>query len=77
MICYIGVSWSIVAVIKPLQEVLPVNALILLFGGGILYTLGAVLYGLGTKIKFMHSIFHLFVVAGSILHFFCILLYIL
>lgn len=77
MICYIGLSWSIVAVIKPLLEALPTGALVLLFAGGISYTVGAVLYGLGTKKRFMHSIFHIFVVAGSILHFFCIALYLL
>lgn len=77
MICYLGVSWGVVVVIVPLLEILPKGALTFLFSGGIAYTLGTVLYGLGTKIKFMHSIFHIFVVAGSILHFLCIVLYIL
>jgi len=40
-------------------------------------TIGAVLYALGKKRRFMHSVFHIFVVAGSILHFFCILLYLM
>lgn len=77
MICHTGVSWCILAIIQPLMNVLPVNALLFLFGGGVAYTIGAVLYGLGKKIKFMHSIFHIFVVAGSILHFFLIVLYLL
>lgn len=77
MICYIGVGWGIIAAIKPLLEILPVPALVFLFGGGVLYTIGAVLYGLGTKLKYMHSIFHIFVVGGSVLHFFCIILYLL
>ena len=77
MICFIGVSWGVIVAIIPLLKILPAGALIFLFGGGISYTLGAVLYGLGTKHKFMHSIFHIFVVAGSILHFFCIVLYLL
>lgn len=77
MICYIGVGWGIVAAIKLLLEVFPIPALVLLFGGGVLYTIGAVLYGLGTKLKFMHSVFHIFVVAGSIMHFFFIVSYIL
>lgn len=77
MICYIGVSWCIVVIIQPLMNVLPASALFLLFGGGVAYTVGAVLYGLGKKIRFMHSIFHIFVVAGSILHFFLIVLYLL
>jgi hemolysin III len=77
MICYLGVGWGIIAAIKPLLDIFPLAALIFLFGGGISYTIGAILYGLGKKHKYMHSIFHLFVVAGSILHFLCIILYIL
>jgi hemolysin III len=49
----------------------------LLFGGGVAYTLGAVLYGLGKKVRYMHTAFHGFVVAGSICHalfiIFCVL----
>jgi hemolysin III len=77
MICYIGVGWGIIVAIKPLLVIFPTPALIFLFGGGIMYTIGAVLYGLGKKYRYMHSIFHLFVVAGSVLHFFCIILYML
>ena len=77
MICYITLGWWLIAAIKPLLEVVPMDALILLFAGGIAYTLGAILYGLGTKIHYMHAIFHLFVVAGSVLHFLCIILYLL
>ena len=53
------------------------GGLVFLITGGVAYTVGAVLYGLGKKRRYFHSIFHLFVLAGSILHFFCILLYIL
>ncbi len=74
MICYIGVSWGVIAVIIPLLEILPTGALIFLFGGGAFYTIGAILYGLGTKIRFMHSVFHIFAVVGSIMHFFYIVL---
>ena len=48
---------------------------LLMLTGGILYTVGAVLYGVGKKVKYMHSVFHLFVVAGSILQFLSIILY--
>jgi len=77
MICYVGLSWCVVLVIKPLMAVLPAGALVFLFSGGVAYTIGAVLYGLGKKRRFMHSVFHIFVVAGSILHFFSILLYLM
>ncbi|MGN0996368.1 MAG: hemolysin III family protein [Candidatus Ventricola sp.] len=45
--------------------------------GGVCYTVGAVLYGMGRKRKYMHSVFHLFVVAGSVLHLLAILLFVL
>lgn len=77
MACYLCSGWLIVAAIKPLLEVFPANALALLFGGGALYTVGTVLYGLGRKHKYMHAMFHVFVVAGSMLHFFCIVLYLM
>ena len=48
----------------------------LLLAGGIIYTIGAVLYGVGKRKKYMHSVFHLCIFAGSLLHFLCILLYV-
>lgn len=77
MVCYLCSGWLIVVAIQPLLEVMPITGVALLFGGGIAYTIGTILYGLGRKHRYMHSVFHLFVVAGSILHFFCILLYVL
>ena len=47
----------------------------LILMGGVCYTVGAVLYGLGRTQKYMHSVFHLFVIAGSVLHLLAILLY--
>lgn len=77
MICYIGMGWCIVLAPKALMTALPVPGLVLLFAGGIVYTIGAVLYGVGKKHRYMHSVFHLFVLAGSILQLFCILFYVL
>ena len=51
------------------------GGVILLVAGGVAYTVGSILYGLGKTKKWMHSIFHVFIVAGSILHFFAIILY--
>jgi hemolysin III len=50
---------------------------VLILAGGISYTIGAVLYGMGKKRRYMHSVFHLFVVLGSSLHTLAILLYVL
>jgi len=72
MICYIGMGWCILIAMEPTVQALPRPALAWLVAGGASYTLGAVLYGLGVKHRYMHSVFHLFVVAGSVMHFVCI-----
>ena len=77
MICYIGMGWCVIAGIKPVLEVVPAPGLWLLVLGGIVYTLGAVAYGLGKKKRYMHSVFHIFCLLGSVLQALCIILYIL
>lgn len=77
MICYLGMGWCIIFTAKLLPKLLGIPGLILLVSGGIAYTVGAILYGLGRKKRYMHSIFHLFILLGSILQFFCILLYVI
>ena len=75
MICYLAMGWVIIIFIKPTIEVMGTDGVIFLVAGGIAYTVGSILYGLGSSHKWMHSIFHLFILAGSILHFFAIILY--
>ncbi|MCI8589605.1 MAG: hemolysin III family protein [Clostridiales bacterium] len=70
-------GWGILLAVVPLARVLPPLGLSLLFTGGFCYTIGAVLYALGAKKKFFHSIFHVFVLIGAILHFFSIFLYVI
>ena len=77
MICYLSMGWCILARVNTLPRLLGMHGFTLLVFGGIAYTVGAVLYGLGTKHKYMHSVFHLFIFLGSLLHFFCILLYVM
>ena len=77
MICYIGMGWCIVFAAKTAIESIPLPGLIWLLAGGVAYTVGAVLYGLGKKIRYMHSVFHLFVIAGSVCQFVCIFFYII
>ena len=77
MICYIGMGWSVVIAAKTAIEAMTVPGSLWCLVGGILYTVGAVLYGLGKKRRYMHSIFHFFVVAGSIAQFICIFFYVL
>ncbi|SEP96681.1 hemolysin III [Lachnospiraceae bacterium RM5] len=77
MVCYLTMGWAILFAFKPLLSVIPHNAFLLLLIGGISYTVGAVIFGIGSKVKYMHSLWHLFVMAGSILHFFCIYYYVI
>ena len=75
MICYIGMGWAIIPFVRVIWQVLTPAGFWLLLSGGIAYTIGAVLYGVGSKKKWMHSVFHIFVDIGSLLHFLCVLLY--
>ncbi len=77
MICYIGMGWCIVVKIPLLIQAVGWGGFWLILLGGLCYTVGAVLYGLGRTQKYMHSVFHLFVIAGSVLHLLAILLYVL
>lgn len=76
IICYLCMGWLIIFAFKDLCNCVPRNGIILLLAGGIVYTVGAIIFGLGKKIKYMHSIWHFFVLAGSILQFFSIYLYV-
>ena len=75
MICYLGIGWCIVFKIGLLIQAVGWGGFWLILMGGVCYTVGAVLYGLGRTQKYMHSVFHLFVIAGSVLHLLAILLY--
>ena len=74
MICYIGMGWAVIPFWRQTMDSLGRGGFRLLLAGGIAYTVGAVLYGLGIKMKWMHSVFHIFVVLGSILQFLCVYL---
>lgn len=76
MLCYIGMGWGIVFAANDAIASIEASGLVFLLLGGIAYTVGAVLYGVGKKHRYMHSIFHLFVVLGSLLQFFTILFWV-
>lgn len=76
MICYLIMGWCIIFKANILPKLLGVEGFTLLVIGGVIYTVGAVLYGMGKKHRYMHSVFHLCIFIGSLLHFFCILLYV-
>ena len=72
MVCYILMGWAIILFAKQTRQALGAAGFGWLLAGGIAYTAGAVLYGLGSKKRWMHSVFHIFVVLGSVLQFFAI-----
>lgn len=75
MICYIGMGWAVIPFAKQTLEVLSLPGFLLLLLGGIAYTVGSILYGLGKTKKWMHSVFHIFVILGAVLQYFAVLLY--
>ena len=77
MACYIAMGWLVVAAIRPVIEAVSMSGFLWLLAGGIAYTLGAVLYGIGKKKPYFHAVFHIFVVLGSLLQAVCILKYVL
>ena len=77
MICYIGMGWTIIFKVPLLIEAIGWGGFWLILLGGVSYTAGAVLYGMGRTKRYMHSIFHLFVILGSVLHTIAILLFVL
>lgn len=77
MAAYIGMGWCVLASIKVVIDVLPTMGIVYLGMGGVAYTIGAILYGIGRKCRYIHSVFHLFVLLGSIFHLVCIAMYVL
>jgi len=71
VVTYIPMGWLIIFATKPLSEQLPLLSFRYLIVGGLVYTVGCVFYAL-KKIKWMHGVWHLFVLGGSIMHFFSI-----
>ena len=74
VVFYVLMGWLAVVAIKPMLANLPIGLLIWIAVGGLCYMLGIIFYS-WTKLPFSHSIWHLFVLGGSISHFFGILLY--
>jgi hemolysin III len=73
---YIGLGWMAVVAFKPLLAALPVGGVVLLVLGGVSYSFGTVFYH-AKKPYYSHAVWHLFVLAGSLFHYFAILIYVL
>ena len=77
MLCYLAMGWFIILVLRQTVETISLAGFMWLLAGGVAYTVGAVLYGVGKKKRYIHSVFHIFVDVGSILQAVCILRYVL
>lgn len=77
LILYVGMGWCIVFTAKIVLNIIGTTGFALLLAGGVAYTIGAVMYCFTSKLRYIHSIFHIFVVIGSLLHFLCILLFVI
>ena len=75
MVCNLFMGWAVVFIWNIAVEALGLRGFYFMLLGGIMYTIGAVLYSIGKKIPYMHSIFHLFVLAGSVLQFISIYIF--
>ena len=76
LIFYLLMGWSIIFCVRQIINLLSFQALLLLLIGGIFYSLGIIFYVM-TKPKYMHMVWHFFVLGGSVLHYLCILFYVL
>ena len=78
-ICYLAVGWCVIVVINHAIKAIGTDGFWWLLSGGIAYTVGAILYGIaGHSVhRYMHSLFHLFVLLGSILQFICVFFFVL
>lgn len=72
VVCYIAMGWVIIFAIQPLLKVMNSLSLWLLIGGGIFYTVGVIFYAI-KKVRYFHSIWHIFTLLGSACHYFSIL----
>ena len=76
LVLYLLLGWLIVVAIKPLFEVMAPGGLWLLLAGGLFYTVGVIFY-VWESLPFNHAVWHLFVMGGSMSHFFMVLLYVI
>ncbi|MCU7923533.1 MAG: hemolysin III family protein [Candidatus Thiodiazotropha sp. (ex Dulcina madagascariensis)] len=72
---YLGLGWLVVIALKPLIESVETGGLILLLIGGLCYSLGVIFY-VWERLAYHHAVWHLFVMAGSVLHFFSVFFYV-
>lgn len=76
LVLYVGLGWLVAIAIKPLLAAVATGGLVLMVAGGLAYTGGVVFYA-SRRIPFNHAIWHVFVLGGSVCHFFAVLFYVI
>ena len=77
IVIYAVMGWIVLVAVKPLLAALGTAGFTWLAAGGVLYTVGIIFFALDSRLRHAHGIWHLFVIAGSLLHFIAILFYVL
>ncbi|MBQ3757386.1 MAG: hemolysin III family protein [Oscillospiraceae bacterium] len=77
VICQLLSGWSILMGVSNLRAALGLQGLIWMIAGGVMYSIGAILYGIGKNRKYCHSVFHVFCLLGTFCHFWAIYEYLL
>ena len=75
VICNLILGWGVLLILPVLVKVLPAAGILLLIFGGLAYSIGALWFGIGAKVKWIHSVFHFYVILGSVFHFILIFNY--
>lgn len=73
VVCYILMGWAVIFAIKPMLDSVPKRTMEFLLIGGAFYTVGVIFYAI-KKIRYFHSVWHLFTIGGTVFHFFAILI---
>ena len=77
IVIYAVMGWIVLVAVKPLLAALGTVGFAWLASGGVLYTVGIIFFALDSRLRHAHGVWHLFVIAGSLLHFVAILFYVL
>ena len=76
VVLYIAMGWLVVIAFNPLTHALPRPGIALLLAGGIVYTIGVFFFAMSKRIRYSHGVWHLFVLAGSALHYVAVVRYV-
>ena len=77
LVIYAVMGWIVLVAVKPLLASLGIAGFLWLAGGGVFYTVGIIFFAFDERFRHWHGIWHLFVIAGSLMHFIAILLYVI